>query len=91
MLDQDGALSALTVRRIWFSDGELEAGRYLWQQLRYQLRGRGTCLGIAYDPKDRLGDLFQVPRWLPMVRARYLVRAEAPVYTKRRIYCVAGA
>jgi hypothetical protein len=91
VLPRSGVLRALTARRVWFAPGELEAGRYLWQRLRYQLRQRGNCLGIAYDPGDRLADLFQIPFWLPMFEACYTVRAPEPLVAKRRIYCVAGA
>jgi GNAT superfamily N-acetyltransferase len=90
LLPASGVLKALTVRHVWFREGELEAGRYLWNSLRYELRERGTCLGIAYDPRDRLADLFQVPFWLPMFKARYLVRASTLPEPGRLIYCIAG-
>jgi len=80
----------LTVRRVWFRGGELEAARYLWNSLRYELREQGNCLGIAYDPRDRLAEVFQVPFWLPMFKARYLVRASSPLEADRPIYCIAG-
>lgn len=91
LLPQSGRLDALTVRRVWFRESELEAGRHLWQSLRYSLRERGNCLGIAYDPRDRLAELFQVPFWLPMFQARYLVRASVPLEADRPVYCIAGA
>jgi len=90
LLPASGILDALTVRRVWFREGELQAGRYLWQTLRYELRERGNCLGLAYDPRDRLAELFQIPFWLPMFKARYLVRAPAPLEAGRLIYCIAG-
>ena len=90
LLPASGILEALTVRRVWFREGELEAARYLWQKLRYDLRERGNCLGIAYDPRDRLADMFQVPFWLPMFKARYLVRASDTLEDERLIYCIAG-
>jgi ribosomal protein S18 acetylase RimI-like enzyme len=91
LLAPDGALRALTVRHVWFRPGELAAARFLWQTLRFSLRERGGCLGVAYDPRDRLADVFRVPRWLPTFPARYLVRAAAPAQPGRPIYCVAGA
>ena len=33
-----GVLRALAIRRVSFAEGELDAGRYFWQQLRYYLR-----------------------------------------------------
>jgi GNAT superfamily N-acetyltransferase len=90
LLPASGVLDALTVRRVWFREGELEAGRHLWETLRYQLRERGNCLGIAYDPRDRLGAVFQIPFWLPMFKARYLVRASVPLESERPVYCIAG-
>jgi hypothetical protein len=89
ILPASGILRALTVRQVWFAEGELESGRYLWQQLRHQLRDQGNCMGIAYDPRSTLADLFQVPVCIPMFKARYLVRAET-VDTTRPTYCIAG-
>jgi hypothetical protein len=91
ILDKEGVMRALTVRRVWHTEGELEAGRYLFQQLRYQLREQGNCLGIAYDQRDKLKAVFQVPVWMPLVKARYLVRAGETYNPKRLIYCIAGA
>jgi hypothetical protein len=90
ILPRDGILRALTVRQVWFIDGELETARYLWQTLRYTLRDRGNCLGIAYDPRDRLAGVFRIPFWLPMFPARYAVRAGAALDPERPIYCLAG-
>jgi ribosomal protein S18 acetylase RimI-like enzyme len=90
ILPRSGVLKALTIRRVWFKAGELAAGRYLWQELRYQLRQHGDCLGIAYDPRSPLANLFQVPFWLPMFKARYLVRATTSPSEERLIYCLAG-
>jgi len=90
ILPRSGVLRALTARRVWFKEGELGAGRYLWQHLRFLLRERGDCLGIAYDPRDRLAQVFQIPFWLPMFKARYLVRGPQATDTRRLIYCLAG-
>ena len=90
LLPDSGALDALTVRRVWFKEGEVEAARYLWDSLRYDLREQGNCIGIAYDPNDRLADVFRVPFWLPMFKAHYLVRVSNPPDQKRLIYCIAG-
>jgi GNAT superfamily N-acetyltransferase len=90
LLPASGVIDALTVRRVWFRDGELEAARYLWDSLRYDLREQGNCMGIAYDPRDKLADVFRAPFWLPMFKARYLVRASDPPELERLIYCIAG-
>lgn len=88
ILPRSGNFRTLSVRGVWFREEELRAGRYLLRRLRYQLRERGDCLGIAYDPRDALSEVFQIPFWLPMFKARYLVRAG--VKSDRLIYCVAG-
>lgn len=90
ILPRNGVLCALTVRRVWFADGELDSARYLWQRLRYTLCEQGNCMGIAYDPRDRLADVYQVPFWLPMFGARYVVRASRGPDPERPIYCHAG-
>jgi hypothetical protein len=90
ILPRDGILKALTVRHVWFVDGELESARTLWQTLRHTLRDQGNCLGIAYDPRDKLGDVFRIPFWLPMFPAHYAVRGGAALDPDRLIYCLAG-
>jgi len=90
VLPASGILDALTVRRVWFKEGELEAARYLWNSLRYELREQGNCMGIAYDPRDRLAQVFQIPFWLPMFKGRYLVRTSDSLDSERLIYCLAG-
>jgi predicted N-acetyltransferase YhbS len=90
ILPRDGILRALTVRHVWFADGELESARYVWQHLRHALRDQGNCLGIAYDPRDKLASVFRIPFWLPMFKARYAVRASTVQDPDRPIYCLAG-
>jgi ribosomal protein S18 acetylase RimI-like enzyme len=90
LLPRDGVLRALTVRHVWFADGELEAVRYLWNYLRHSLRDQGDALGVAYDPRDRLADVFQIPFWLPMFKACYIVRASTALDPDRPVYCLAG-
>jgi hypothetical protein len=90
LLPASGVLDALTVRRVWFREGELDAARYLWESLRYDLREQGNCMGVAYDPRDLVASVFRVPFWMPMFKARYLVRASNPLEAERLIYCIAG-
>jgi hypothetical protein len=90
ILPRSGELRSLTIRRLWYKEGELEAGQYLWQQARYEFRERGSSLGIAYDPTDRLRQIFRLPPWLPMFKARYLVKGAPAGDTSRPIYCTAG-
>ena len=90
VLPTSGVLRAMTARRVWFDAGELPAGRYLWQTLRFRMRDRADGLGIAYDPRDRLKDLFQVPVWIPMFPARYLVQLPGILESERLTYCLAG-
>jgi hypothetical protein len=90
VLPHSGVLRALSARRVWFKPGALEAGRYLWQTLRFSMRDRADGLGIAFDPRDYLKDMFQIPPWLPMFPARYLVRAPGMLEVERPTYCIAG-
>ena len=90
VLPRDGILRALTVRHVWFAEGELEPARVLWRTLRYRLRDQGNSLGVAYDPRDQLAAVFQIPFWLPMFKARYAVRAGTALDPDRPVYCLAG-
>lgn len=90
LVPKNGILRTLTIRRIWFKEGELQAARYLWQSLRYRLRRQADSLGIAFDTRDRLAAVFQVPFWLPLVKARYAVRCDKAIDYERPVYCEAG-
>lgn len=90
VLPRSGVLRVLTARRLWFREGDLEAGRALWETLRFELCDRADALGIAYDPRDPVAQVYRVPFWLPMFPARYLVRAPQPLETGRPTYCIAG-
>ena len=91
ILPADGTLRALTVRHVWFRPGEREAARLLWQTLRSTARPNAGSIGIAFDPRDPVAAVYQLPRWLPTFPARYLVRAAAELDAERLTYCVAGA
>jgi hypothetical protein len=90
ILPRSGELRSLTIRRVWYQEGEPEAAQHLWEQARYQFRNRGSSLGIAYDPTDKLGQVFRIPPWLPMFKANYLVRGAAAGDPRRPVYCTAG-
>ena len=52
ILPKNGVLDSLTVRRVWFQEGELEAARTLWQHIRYRLRHRyGSQNASSYDQR----------------------------------------
>ncbi len=90
ILPRSGELRSLTIRRVWYQEGELEAAQNLWEQARYQFRNRGSSLGIAYDPTDNLGQVFRIPPWLPMFKANYMVRGVPGEDSRRPVYCTAG-
>ena len=90
ILPKDGVLDSLTIRRVWFREGELKAGRTLWQQIRYDLRQQGSSLGIAFDPRDKLTEVFQIPFWLPLFDAHYVIKTKNPENLERLTYCIAG-
>jgi len=92
VLGADGAIRPFSVRHVWFQAGELEAGRYLWRQVRWGLSREGEgSFGIAYDPTSPLAQVFRVlPGW-PLVQAQYLVLADDEPLHNPFVYCTAGA
>src|SRR5439155_13914709 len=46
----DGTVKRLSGERFWFAPGQVRAGRFLWESVRWLLRERGTNLMVFYGP-----------------------------------------
>ena len=54
-----------------------QAGRYLWQQVRWSWRGRVTSIVTTFDPADPERAMLAAPGWLPATAMTLAVRLPA--------------
>ncbi len=65
VVDADGAMRTGQVVLAWHREGEQAAGRYLWQDVLWQWRGRVTSLVTTVDARDPFAAMTRAPRWMP--------------------------
>jgi hypothetical protein len=66
LVPADGQLRQMSVLKVWFAPGHLEAAQQLWEWARWQWRDRGGVLGFSYDSHSLLGEVFRPPVWMPI-------------------------
>jgi GNAT superfamily N-acetyltransferase len=79
LVPQDGVIRTLEVCLPWFAPGQLAAGRRLWEQIRYEWRGRATNIGAVVDPRSEAAAMCRVSRLTPGPRLKLMVPVESPV------------
>ena len=74
----DGVIRTVEVCLPWFAPGQLEAGRRLWEQIRYAWHDRASNVGAVVDPKSAASAMCQVGRSFAP-RLRLMVPIASPV------------
>lgn len=84
----DGKLRQLLASKIWFAPDQIEAARYLWETVRWEWRDQDDMLGLAYDPRSPLKEVFTVPFWMPEARFTHAIKGPVAMSEERLIYPV---
>jgi GNAT superfamily N-acetyltransferase len=82
----EGTLRRLKVERFWFGPGRVDAGRFLLESIRWQLRDRGTTAMIFFDPTSPLREAIKLPRLIPATTGSVVLSAPVPAVATRYIY-----
>lgn len=61
IVPSDGMLRSMEVNFLWYE--RLDAGRYLWNTLRWMFRDQVGTVTANFDARSRLHDAFQVNPW----------------------------
>ena len=90
IIPPDRVLRTLELSLVWHAPGRLDAGRFLWDSIRYEWRDRATHFGGEADPRGTLKDVLRVgPTFVPRVTLMVPVQSQErldedrPVYTWR--------
>jgi hypothetical protein len=87
MLPSDRIIRSIELSLAWHAPGRVDAGRALWDAIRFEWRDRATNLvGIA-DPRGSLIEMFHVGRsFAPRVELMAPVRSPVPIDQDRLVY-----
>lgn len=82
----DGIMRMVDVHKAWFREGQVEAGRQLWETVRYQSRTIGNTLTVGLDPRSPVSEMFAISGWAPRARLGVAVHAPVTLNPERLIY-----
>ena len=83
----DGVLRTLELSLVWHAPGRLDAGRFLWDSIRYEWRDRATHFAGQADPRGTLTEVLRVgPTLVPRVNIMIPVQSRVPLEEDRPVY-----
>jgi GNAT superfamily N-acetyltransferase len=86
IVPSDGVIRRLSVERLWFADGNLAAGRYLMEAVRWLCRERGTMFFAFFDTRSPLAGAITRPKLVPKMTGSIVLKAPRPMREDRLIY-----
>jgi len=83
----DRVLRTVELSLVWHAPGQLAAGRFLWEAIRYEWRDRATHFAGQADPRGTLMDVLHVgPTLVPRVEIMIPVQSPVPLEEDRPVY-----
>ena len=82
----DGRLRQLDTSLLWYEPMHLDAARYLWQSVRYEVRESGNTILCTFDPRSPIMHMITPPRFIPRahlgtaIYAPFQLRPDRPLY-----------
>jgi len=87
LVPPDRVLRTVELSLVWHAPGRMDAGRFLWDSIRYEWRDRATHFGGQADPRGTLTDVMHVgPTLVPRVNIMIPVQSPVPLDEDRPIY-----
>lgn len=82
----DRRFKRLHVKDLWFAPGHEQAGAYLWEHLRWELRERGSLMMTFIDRQSPLAGIIRLPWYLPKPGGWLVLSAPMPASEARPLY-----
>ena len=83
----DRVIRTIELSLAWHAPGRLDAGRMLWDAIRYEWRDRATHVAGQADPRGPLIDFFHVGRtMIPRVQLMVPVQSPLPLSEDKPVY-----
>ncbi len=87
MLPPDRVIRSIEVNLAWHAPDRIDAGRGLWDAIRYEWRDRATHAGGQADPRGSLVEMFHIGRTvIPQVEIVIPVHSPVPLDESRPVY-----
>lgn len=87
LLPADYTIRDVSVSGIWYRPGQIEAGSYLFEKIRWLRRDVGSTFVIAFDPNDPAKEILKMKSWQqPRPKIRYAVHGPEPIDRSRLLY-----
>lgn len=86
LVPADGVMRELSASRLWFAPHQLRAARFLWENVRWDFREKGTALLLSLDVNSPLIDVLNPKPWTLRSGGGIAIHGPMPVSTDRLIY-----
>jgi GNAT superfamily N-acetyltransferase len=86
IIPPSGMMERIQVKDLWFEPGQMEAGRYLWESVRWLLHDEGTTMMSFFDAHSVLAQVMRMPRYMPPQRGTLVFAAPTPLDETKCIY-----
>ena len=86
LIPADGVTKRIHVKDMWFAPDRLDAGRYLWESLRWLWRARGTTMMSFFDPQSPLAQIPKMPWYMPRQGGGIVAVGPVPMQTDKPLY-----
>jgi len=83
VVPSDGLLKQLSVSKIWFAPGQMEAAQNLWEIIRWEWRTKANMLSFFYDPQSPITEVVKGPWWFP--KGRFVLATSERLNLSKRI------
>ena len=83
----DRVIRTIELSLAWHAPGRVDAGRMLWDAIRYEWRDSATHVAGIADPRGSLVEAFHVgPTLIPRVQLMIPMQSPVPLDTARLVY-----
>ena len=86
LIPPDGVNKRVKIEQFWFSPGYLDAGKFLWESVRWLQRDQGTMLMVFFDPHSPLHEAISIPKYMPSNGGTLALKAPVPAREDRPLY-----
>jgi len=87
IIPPDRVIRTIDLSLVWHAPGQLDAGRFVWDAIRYEWRDRATHVGGPADPRGPLADVLRIgPTLIPRVQIMIPVQSSVALDEERPVY-----
>jgi GNAT superfamily N-acetyltransferase len=86
VIPADGVTKRIHVKEMWFAPERLDAGKYLWESLRWLWRERGTMMMNFHDAQSPLARIAATPWYVPRQSGSLVIASPVPVSKEKPFY-----